>query len=64
LPLAIALAGAAFEAYLEPTGAEGFQEHSLNGTDITYTDRQEQETPICTLMLLQNAFALQHAPVQ
>ena len=33
-----ALAGSAFESYLEPTGAEGLQQHSLNGSDITFTD--------------------------
>lgn len=38
LPLAIALAGAAFESYLEPTGAEGFQERAFNGTETTFTD--------------------------
>lgn len=39
LPLAIALAGAAFEAYLQPTGAEGMQEKTLNGAEVIYTDR-------------------------
>lgn len=39
LTLAVALAGAAFEAYLEPTGGEGFQQLSLNGAKTTYTDR-------------------------
>jgi hypothetical protein len=32
-------AGTAFEAYLVPTGGEGFAEKSLNGTETTYTDR-------------------------
>jgi len=41
LPLAVALAGAAFEAYLEPLGAvEGLQEASASGTRTTYTDRR------------------------
>eukprot|EP00877_Chromochloris_zofingiensis_P011591 jgi/Chrzof1/6686/Cz19g05210.t1 len=40
LSLAVALAAAAFEAYLEPSGAEGFEEVSTNGTKVTYTDRQ------------------------
>ena len=40
LPLAVALAGSAFEAYLEPAGAEGFQEVTQNGTTVTFTDRQ------------------------
>lgn len=39
LALAVALAGAAFEAYLVPTGAEGRQEVAVNGTETTYTDR-------------------------
>ena len=39
LTLAVALAGASFEAYLEPTGGEGFQQLSLNGAKTTYTDR-------------------------
>ncbi len=40
LSLAVALAGVAFEAYLVPSGAEGLQERSANGTAVTYTDRQ------------------------
>lgn len=32
------LAGTAFEAYLEPVGAEGCQEVGVNGTRTTYTD--------------------------
>lgn len=40
LPVAIALAAAAFEAYLEPVGAnEQFQEVTVNNTHVTYTDR-------------------------
>jgi hypothetical protein len=39
LPLAVTLAGTAFEAYLTPTGAEGCQEVSFNGTETTYTDK-------------------------
>lgn len=40
LPVAIALAAAAFEAYLEPVGAnERFQEVTVNNTHVTYTDR-------------------------
>jgi hypothetical protein len=39
LGLAVALAGVAFESYLEPTGAEGYQEVSLSGCNTTYTDR-------------------------
>jgi len=39
LPLAIALAGSAFEAYLEPTGAEGFRLHTWpNKSDVTFAD--------------------------
>jgi hypothetical protein len=33
------IVGTAFEAYLLPTGAEGYQEVSVNGTETTYTDR-------------------------
>jgi hypothetical protein len=32
-------AGTAFEAYLIPTGAEGYQEVSVSGTETTYTDK-------------------------
>lgn len=40
LPVAIALAAAAFEAYLEPVGAnDEFQEVTVNNTHVTYTDR-------------------------
>lgn len=40
LPVAIALAAAAFEAYLEPVGAnEQFREVTVNNTHVTYTDR-------------------------
>jgi hypothetical protein len=40
LPVAIALAAAAFEAYLEPVGAnEEFKEVTVNNTHTTYTDR-------------------------
>lgn len=40
LPVAIALAAAAFEAYLEPVGANPeFQEVTVNNTHTTYTDR-------------------------
>ena len=39
LSVAVALAAAAFEAYLEPTGAEGLQDRAVNGTEVTYTDR-------------------------
>jgi hypothetical protein len=39
LSVAVALAAAAFEAYLEPTGAEGWQDRAANGTETTYTDR-------------------------
>ena len=40
LPVGIALAAAAFEAYLEPVGAnENFQEVTVNNTHVTYTDR-------------------------
>jgi hypothetical protein len=39
LSVAVALAAAAFEAYLEPTGADGFQDRAVNGTEVTYTDR-------------------------
>ncbi|KAF5834575.1 hypothetical protein DUNSADRAFT_8700 [Dunaliella salina] len=39
LPLAIALAGSAFEAYLEPTGAEGFRLHTWPiKSDVTFAD--------------------------
>eukprot|EP00775_Hariotina_reticulata_P003437 gene3437-3709_t len=46
LPLAIALAAAAFEAYLEPSGADQqLIETLLNETHVTYTDRDYvQET--------------------
>ena len=33
------MGAAAFEAYLEPRGAEGFEEVTLNGTRVTYTSR-------------------------
>lgn len=43
LPLAIALAAAAFEAYLEPVGAnDEFHEVTVNNTHVTYTDRCTQ----------------------
>ncbi|KAG1678518.1 hypothetical protein FOA52_014552 [Chlamydomonas sp. UWO 241] len=37
LPLAVALAGAAFAAYLHPVGAEGFEDEALSGTTTTFT---------------------------
>lgn len=33
------LAGCAFEAYLEPQGGEGFQQRTVGGPAITYTDK-------------------------
>lgn len=39
LPLAVVLAGCAFEAYLEPQGGEGFQQRTVGGPAITYTDK-------------------------
>jgi hypothetical protein len=39
LSLAVALAAAAFEAYLVPTGGQGFQERTINGSTVAYTDR-------------------------
>jgi len=39
LSLAVALAAAAFEAYLEPTGGAGFEETSVNGTRTSYIDK-------------------------
>jgi hypothetical protein len=43
LPVAIALAAAAFEAYLEPVRAnEEFHEITVNNTHVTYTDRYTQ----------------------
>lgn len=48
LPVAIALAAAAFEAYLEPVGAnERFQEVTVNNTHVTYTDRCGANRPGC-----------------
>jgi hypothetical protein len=42
LPLAIALAAAAFEAYLEPSGVDPQLIQTLrNETYVTYTDRWE-----------------------
>lgn len=32
-------AGAAFEAYLDPTGAKGYQELHSSGVETTYTDK-------------------------
>eukprot|EP00983_Pelagomonas_calceolata_P072951 1151952-Pelagomonas_calceolata.AAC.1 len=46
LPLAIALAGSAFEAYLEPTGAEGFRLHTWpNKSDVTFADSCDNLSP-------------------
>lgn len=39
LQLGVTLAGAAFEAYLLPTGSTGLQQRSFNGSQITFTDK-------------------------
>lgn len=39
LPLAVGLAGAAFEAYLEPLGGAGFEDMALNGSRTVFMDR-------------------------
>eukprot|EP00198_Chlamydomonas_reinhardtii_P011036 XP_001700373.1 predicted protein [Chlamydomonas reinhardtii] len=42
LPLAVVLAGAAFESYLQPQAAEGgaaFLQRSVGGPTVTYTDK-------------------------
>lgn len=39
LQLGVTLAGAAFEAYLLPTGSTGLQQKSFNGSQITFTDK-------------------------
>ena len=39
LSLAVGLAGAAFEAYLHPTGAEGMEHRTLSKCHTTFTDR-------------------------
>ena len=38
LDLAITMAGFAFEAYGEPTGAEDYKDKDANGTETTYFD--------------------------
>ena len=38
LPLAVSLAYTSFEAYLQPTGAEGYEDIALNGTKTTFAD--------------------------
>lgn len=48
LPVAIALAAAAFEAYLEPVGAnQQFKEVTVNNTHVTYTDRYDTKEGSC-----------------
>ena len=39
LSMAVAMAAASFESYLEPTGIKGMEDRSLNGTRTTYTER-------------------------
>ncbi|GFR44840.1 hypothetical protein Agub_g6182, partial [Astrephomene gubernaculifera] len=39
LPLAVVLAGAAFESYLQPQGGQGFQQRTVGGPTVTYTDK-------------------------
>lgn len=43
-------AGTAFEAYLVPTGAEGYQEVSVSGTETTYTDKAFLSSAFAGLM--------------
>ncbi len=67
LPLAVSLAGAAFEAYYEPVGAEGFQEMTVNKTETTYTDRYALQTlqqcpAVAVLLGLTMPEAFAHTP--
>lgn len=39
MPTAVALAGCAFEAYLEPEGEEIWKTNDSKGTSLTFTDR-------------------------
>eukprot|EP00798_Chlamydomonas_sp_ICE-L_P010792 gene10791-16939_t len=41
LPTAVGLAGCAFQAYLEPVGADGFADYSLNDCRTVFTDRSD-----------------------
>ncbi|GFR44841.1 hypothetical protein Agub_g6184 [Astrephomene gubernaculifera] len=49
LPLAVVLAGAAFESYLQPQGGQGFQQRTVGGPTVTYTDKSflTQPTTAC-----------------
>ncbi|GIL50703.1 hypothetical protein Vafri_6817 [Volvox africanus] len=39
LPLGVVMAGASFEAYLQPQGGQGFQQRSVWGATVTFTDK-------------------------
>ncbi|KXZ45677.1 hypothetical protein GPECTOR_52g74 [Gonium pectorale] len=52
LPLAVVLAGASFESYLQPQGGQGFQQRSVGGPTVTYTDKSFLTETYCGVLVL------------
>lgn len=53
LPLAVSLAYTSFEAYLQPTGAEGYEDIALNGTKTTFADGDFLNTVYSGVLLIE-----------